>query len=667
MENNQNLLNKIDYLKELSKMFPTRDDAATEIINLNSILALPRGAEHFMSDLHGQADAFTHILNNASGGIKFRIKQLYSNTLSEEQRDELATLIYYPKEKMDIILPDIENKNEWYETNLLRIIEVTKRFSSRYTKSKVRKLFDPNLSYILDELLYNDMESYNKENYYRTIIKSIIDLGYAEKLIISLSSVTKKLAVDELHIIGDVYDRGPEPQEIMNLLDNYHSVDIEWGNHDILWLGASLGSDICVSGVLTNSVRHNNLDIVEDTYGINLRPLANFAEKTYEEAKVWKPRKTTDKDYDNDLEIRQAAKIHKAISVIMYKLEGTFAKEHPEYHMTHRCLLENIDYENSSITIDGKVYHLEDSDFPTIDRNDPYKLTSEEEKIINDLTKAFLNSESLQRHMNIFITKGSMYKIVNNNLLYHALVPLNEDGTLKQVDLGKTKLSGRRLFDYIDAEVRKLFYSRGNNNKNDLDLMWYLWCGPDSPFFGKDKMTTLERVLIKDKSSHKETRNYYYKYQEDRQIIESIMKDFNIESLKDAHIINGHIPVEKINGENPLKAENKLIVIDGGFSKEYQKTTGIAGYTLISGSTGMRLIAHEPFTSKDSAIKNNEDIHSSIDVEQNTTERITNRQTDKGKELLKQISNLKDLISAYEMGLISENKDYIYVKVLRTK
>lgn len=652
------------YLEELSERFPTKESAVTEIINLSSILALPRSVEHFMSDLHGQADAFEHILNNASGGIRFRISQLFNNTLTKEAQDELATIIYYPEEKMKELLPNEKDQNNWYRLTLLKIIEVTKKFSSRYTRSKVRKLYDENLSYILDELLNNEIDEENKDKYYQAIISTIIELGYAPQLIIALSSLIKKLAVDELHIIGDIYDRGPEPHKIMDLLENYHSVDIEWGNHDILWMGSSLGSNICIAGVITNSVRHNNLDILEDVYGINLRPLANFAEETYQDAITWRPRKTTEEDYHQNKIICQAAKIHKAISIIMYKLEGEFAAKHPEYHMTHRRLLDKINYEEKTINIDGKIYQLEDTDFPTIDKNDPYKLTPEEDKIISDLVKAFLNSEALQRHMRIFIEKGSMYKIENNNLMYHALVPLNEDGSLKKVSLGDISLSGKNLFDYLDAKIRKLYYSKGTTSQHELDLMWYLWSGPDSPFFGKDKMTTMERVLIKDKSSHKEKRNYYYKYQEDETVMTNIMHDFGLTDTRNAHIINGHIPVEKINGETPLKANNKVIVIDGGFSKAYQKTTGIAGYTLVSGSTGMRIIAHEPFTSLEDAIINNQDINYSIDIENNSLKRLTIADVDKGKELSRQINDLKLLIQYYDEGLIKENHAYRYVKVL---
>lgn len=449
----------------------------------------------------------------------------------------------------------------------------------------------------------------------------------------------------------------------MDLLENYHSIDIEWGNHDILWMGASLGNDLSVSGVITNSVKYNNLDILENAYGINLRPLANFAEKTYKNALVWRPRKTTEEDYNNDYDIRQAAKIHKAVSIIMYKLEGQLALNHPEYKMEHRRLLDKINYENESIIIDGKEYHLEDVDFPTIDKSDPYTLTEEEKKIIGDLTISFMNSEALRRHIDLFFSKGSMYKIENNNLMYHALVPLNEDGTLKEVSFVEGNLKGKELFDYLDRKVRQLYYNKGNNSKDELDLMWYLWTGPDSPFFGKDKMTNMERVLIKDKASHKEKRNYYYAYQEDSKVVENIMRDFGLIDTKNAHIINGHIPVEKINGENPLKADNKLIVIDGGFSKAYQKTTGIAGYTLISGSTGMRIVAHEPFTSLEDAIANNTDIHSTIEIKETVRKRITISDIDKGRELKREIYFLKLLIRAYDLGIIKENNEFKYIKV----
>lgn len=663
MNTNEEYLQK--YLEELSEKFPTKESAVTEIINLNSILALPRSIEHFMSDLHGQADAFEHILNNASGGIRFRIGQIFNNTLTKEVQDELATIIYYPKEKMAEILPNEKDINNWYRLTLLRIIEVTKKFSSRYTRSKVRKLYDESLSYILDELLNNKLDEENKDKYYKTIISSIIELGYAENLIIALSSLIKKLAVDELHIIGDIYDRGPEPHKIMDLLEKYHSVDIEWGNHDILWLGASLGSNICIAGVITNSVRHNNLDILEDVYGINLRPLANFAENTYDNALIWRPRKTTEEDYYNKKTILQAAKIHKAISIIMYKLEGILGDKHKEYKMSHRRLLDKINYQEKTINIDGVIYPLEDTNFPTIDKNNPYKLTEEEDKIIAELIKSFQNSELLQRHMKVFIEKGSMYKIENNNLMYHALVPLNQDGSLKEVTLDTSTLKGKELFDYLDNKVRNLYYNKGKTSQYDLDLMWYLWSGPDSPFFGKDKMTTLERVLIKDKTSHKEKRNAYYLYQENQEVMEQIMYDFGLTDTTNAHIINGHIPVEKINGETPLKANNKVIVIDGGFSKAYQKTTGIAGYTLVSGSTGMRIIAHEPFTSIKDAITNNEDINYSIDIENTSAKRITIADVDSGKKLQRQINDLKLLIKYYELGLIKEKYNYRYVKVLK--
>ena len=653
----------LEYLKELSKRFTTKDDAIAEIINLNSILALPRNVEHFMSDIHGQADAFCHIMNNASGGIRYRIKQIFDDELSESEQDKLATLIYYPEEKMKLELAHVSDKYSWYETNILRIIEVAKKISSRYTRSKVRKTYKSSLSYTIDELLNNKIEQENKDEYYKMIISSVINLGSAEDLIKALCTLIKQLAVNEFHIVGDIYDRGPEPHKIMDMLGDNPNIDIEWGNHDILWMGASLGNDLSVSGVITNSVKYNNLDILENAYGINLRPLANFAEKTYKNALVWRPRKTTEEDYNNDYDIRQAAKIHKAVSIIMYKLEGQLALNHPEYKMEHRRLLDKINYENESIIIDGKEYHLEDVDFPTIDKSDPYTLTEDEKKIIGDLTISFMNSEALRRHIDLFFSKGSMYKIENNNLMYHALVPLNEDGTLKEVSFVEGNLKGKELFDYLDRKVRQLYYNKGNNSKDELDLMWYLWTGPDSPFFGKDKMTNMERVLIKDKASHKEKRNYYYAYQEDSKVVENIMRDFGLIDTKNAHIINGHIPVEKINGENPLKADNKLIVIDGGFSKSYQKTTGIAGYTLISGSTGMRIVAHEPFTSLEDAIANNTDIHSTIEIKETVRKRITISDIDKGRELKREIYFLKLLIRAYDLGIIKENNEFKYIKV----
>lgn len=656
------------YLKLLSEKYPAKEAVIREIINLSAILNLPKGTEHFMSDIHGEYEAFCHILNNCSGVIREKVMRYFGEEFTKEQCQELCTLIYYPREKMDMLKSAGKLTEEWYRENLNRLIELAKRMSSKYTRSKVRKAMPGDFSYIIDELLHVQKdEDDNQVLYHQKILDTIIEVESADGFIMSLAELIKRLAVDHLHIVGDIFDRGPYPHKIMELLINHHSLDIEWGNHDILWMGASIGSKICISGVITNSVRHNNLNILEDIYGINLRPLANYAEKTYDNALIWRPRHTKEEDYYSNYLVKQSAKIHKAISIIMYKLEGDFALKHPEYNMLHRRLLDKIDYQNKEILIDNTKYSLEDTNFPTIDKNNPYKLTKEEEIIINDLAKSFLNSEALQRHMKIFIDKGNMYKIENNNLLYHALVPLNEDGTLKRVNINGNILSGKRLFDYINLLVKKLYYNKGFNKEEDLDLMWYLWSGPDSPFFGKDKMTTMERVLIKDKTSHKEKRNYYYKYQDNKTVMENIMKDFGITNIENAHIINGHIPVEKINGETPIKAEGKVIVIDGGFSKAYQKTTGIAGYTLVSGSTGMRIIAHEPFTTVENAILNNEDIHSSVDLQESSKVRITIKDTDKGNELQKQIKLLEKLIYYYDNGIINENKEYKYVKVYSRK
>ncbi len=664
--NEQEIKDNLRFLKQLAKSFPTQEDAMTEIVNLSSILALPKSTEHFMSDLHGQGDAFEHILNNCSGVIRNEISRLFKDELSFEEMETLATIVYYPRRKIALELKNVEDKDAWYKRTLRLLIQLGRKVSSKYTRSRVRKNIDPRFAYIIEELLTARINFHDLDAYYDEIFDSIIRYDYAENVIVALTDTIKKLAVERMHIVGDIYDRGPEPHRILDLLLDHPSVDIQWGNHDILWMGAAMGDKTCISGVLTNSFRHGNLELIEDVYGINLRHLLMFAQETYKSALVFRPRKTSVDAYYDNPETNIRAKLHKAIFVIMHKLEGQMSKRNPNFKLDHRLLLEGINKEHSTITIEGVAHPIKDADFPTIDLKDPYKLTEEEQTIIDELQQSFIKSPRLQEHMRFFIERGSMYLIVNNNLLYHALVPMNEDGTFKDVELGGVARHGKELFDYLDSEVKRIYHKDPEERTpEELDLMWYLWCGPDSPFFGKNKMTTFERVEIDDSKTHKEKRNAYYSYQDTEDMAINIMHEFGIENTENSVIVNGHIPVEKINGENPIKANGKLIVIDGGFSRYYQKTTGIAGYTLTYDSRGLYIVAHEPFVSLQKAIEDNADIKATIDVQDilATKGQMTIRDTDKGKDLEEQIASLEMLVQAYEYGMIKEDHRSRLVKI----
>lgn len=664
--NEQEIREDLRFLKQLAKSFPTQEDAMTEIVNLSSILALPKSTEHFMSDLHGQGDAFEHILNNCSGVIRNEISRLFKDELTFEEMETLATIVYYPRQKIALELQHVEDPDAWLKRTLRLLIHLGRKVSSKYTKSRVRKNISPKFRYIIEELLTARVNFHDLDAYYDEIFDSIIRYDYAENVIVALTDAIKRLAVERMHIVGDIYDRGPEPHRILDLLLEHPSVDIQWGNHDILWMGAAMGDKTCISGVLTNSFRHGNLELIEDVYGINLRHLLMFAQETYKSALVFRPRKTSVDSYYDNPETNIRAKLHKAIFVIMHKLEGQMIKRNPNFKLDHRLLLEGLNKEHSTITIEGVTHPIKDADFPTIDMKDPYKLTEEEQQIIDELQQSFLKSPRLQKHMRFFIERGSMYLIVNNNLLYHALVPMNEDGTFKDVELGGVPRHGKELFDYLDSEVKRIYHTDPEERtESELDLMWYLWCGPDSPFFGKNKMTTFERVEIDDSKTHKEKRNAYYSYQDTEDMAINIMHEFGIENTDHSVIVNGHIPVEKINGENPIKANGKLIVIDGGFSRYYQKTTGIAGYTLTYDSRGIYIVAHEPFVSLQKAIEDNADIKATIDVQDilATKGQMTIRDTDKGTEIEEEIHNLEMLVQAYEYGLIKEDNTTKLVKV----
>lgn len=641
------------YLKLLAEKFPTIQDVCTEIINLKAILNLPKGTEHFLSDLHGEYESFLHILKNASGVIKAKIDENFENSMTKEERRKLATLIYYPEEKLELIKKE-ENidMQEFYKITLYRLIEICKIIASKYSRSKVRKAMPKEYEYIIDELLHANQDICDKESYYHQIINTIIQLDRGEAFIVAMSKLIQQLAVDHLHIIGDIYDRGPGPHIIMDELMKHHSIDIQWGNHDIIWMGAASGSEACIFNVLRICSRYNNLDILEDGYGINIRAITEFAMEEYKEDKceIFVPQNAEKIEYLPTLNL--LAKIQKAASIIQFKLEGQIIKNHPEFHMEDRMLLDKINYETGEININGTVYKLLDSYFPTIDPKDPYKITKKEQEIVNKLKKGFINSEKLQRHVKFLYNKGSLYKIYNNNLLIHGCIPMDEKGSLKNYYHNRKKLKGKEFLDYIDQVARQAYFCDIESEEKNYgkDFLWYLWCGENSPIFCKDAMKTFERYFIDDKELQKENKNPFYIFAQNEEICDKLLKEFGIDPEK-GHIICGHIPVKFKSGESPIKANGKLLIIDGGLSKSYQKTTGIAGYTLIYNSYGLMLAEHEPFTSTNDAILKETDLHSSkVIVEKVDRKKI--KDTDIGLELEEQIENLKRLLQAYKKGII---------------
>lgn len=659
MDNTEKIYNNLKYLNSLSKTFPNIQSVSTEIINLRAILNLPKGTEHFVSDVHGEHEAFIHLLNSASGVIHEKIEILYKDILTLDERKKLATLIYYPARKLRLIKEEFQSKeelNDWYRDILEKLIEICRLVSRKYTRSKVRKALPKDFAYILDELLHAPQNEQNKEKYYHEIISTIIDIDRADAFIIALCEVIKRLAVDRLHLLGDIFDRGERPDEIMDLLMSHHSVDIEWGNHDILWMGAAAGSETCICNVLNICLRFSALDLLEIGYGISLRPLVTFAEKAYtDNAVCFTPVQFGEHfaDYDKIL----IAKMRKAITIMLFKLEGQLIKRNPSFEMEPRLLLDKINYDDKTITIEGKVYPILDTELPTVDRNDPYKLTEEEEIVMNELQRAFMHSEKLQRHTRFLYSKGSMYKCFNSNLLLHGCVPMDEDGNFSVVDFdGGNPVSGKSLLDYCDKTARNAFFMSEENplKRKGMDFIWYLWCGKHSPLFGRHAMTTFERCEIADKEVWKEKKDPYYNYTTKLEYCEKILAEFGLDP-KTSHIINGHVPVKIKDGESPLKAGGKLINIDGGFCKHYQKTTGIAGYTLTYNSYCMRLISHEPFKSTEYAIENDFDIISTSNVFETVEKRKTVGDTDTGAELREQIDDLMLLLEAYRNGIIREN------------
>ena len=650
---------ELRYLKLLAQQYPTVQAASSEIINLQAILNLPKGTEHFISDVHGEYEAFIHILNSCSGVIREKIDDLFASTISKTERDELATLIYYPEEKLELLRQQIPDMNEWYRITLHRLIEVCRFVTSKYTRSKVRKALPKDYAYIIDELIHTNYAEADKRDYYENIISTIIDLEQADGFIEAVSGVIKRMAVDHMHIVGDIFDRGPRADIIMDSLLDYHSVDIQWGNHDILWMGAASGSRTLVATVLANSIHYNNLEVIETGYGISLRPLSVFANEVYKDCDVHRfAVKLTGPDADQYSEKDKllSARMHKAITITLFKLEGQKLLRHPEYGMSDRLLLDKIDYENKCITIGDTTYPLEDVDFPTVDRADPYALTPEEDAVINQLTASFLRSEKLQKHIRFLYSKGSLYKVFNGNLLFHGCIPMTADGQLLSFSIGGKERKGREFLDYADTAARQAYYHKLGTPERQLgmDFLWFLWAGRNSPIFGRDRMTTFERRLIKDESAWTEPKNPYYTHYQDPAMCDFLLKEFGLEGPH-CHIINGHIPVKSKKGESPLKGGGKLIVIDGGFCKAYQGTTGIAGYTLIYNSWVLRIVSHEPFCGQKTAIEDNEDIVNNSQVFERMDARIKIAQTDIGRKLQAEADALRDLLAAYKAGAVPED------------
>lgn len=649
-------MNSLHYLNLLSRSFPTIADASAEIINLEAILHLPKGTEHYLADIHGESEAFRHVLKNASGNIKRKVGELFDNEISEHEKKELCTLIYYPEQKLQLVKTATANLDKWYNTTIHQLVMVCRDVASKYTHSKVRKSLPSEFCYIIEELLHERKEDQNKSLYVSVIVDTIISTGRADDFIIAISNVIQRLAIDQLHILGDIYDRGSGAHIVMDTLKSYHSWDIVWGNHDILWMGACAGNRACICNVLRLSLRYANLDTLEE-YGINLVPLATFAMETYgddtcaEFAPVFLKETTTDEKTRMLI-----ARMHKAISIIQFKEEAKIFKRRPLWDMQDRCLLESIDFERNICTIDGTEYKMNHCAFPTVDCNNPNQLTEEEELLMERLHHSFLISEKLRRHVKLLLSHGCMYAIYNSNLLFHASIPLEEDGSLKEVEICEgQKYKGRELMHQIGMMVRSAFARDITQEERDYatDYFLYLWCGKDSPLFDKQKMATFERYFLNDKSIWKENKGNYYHLRDSEEVCDNILDAFGVEG-SNRHIINGHVPVHASRGENPIKAGGKLMVIDGGFSEAYHKETGIAGYTLVYHSRGFELVQHEPFMSTSEAIEHGSDIKSTTEIVEMSGRRLLVSDTDQGRAIRQQICDLKKLLKAYRHGEIKE-------------
>ena len=646
----------IDYLKLLAEQFPDIKSACSEIIRLQSRQKLPKLTEHFMSDIHGEYESFLHILKNASGVIKSKIREIYGRTLSEEDRQMLCTLIYYPEQKLDWIKKREQNLEDWYKITLYRLVEICRMISSKYTRSAVRELLPRSFGDTIDELIQSPTDyGTDKEGYYTESIHCIIKLGQADAFIVDIAQLIQKLAIGRLHIIGDIFDRGPRADIILDTLTHYHSVDIQWGNHDVQWMGAAAGSLACIATVLSISTKYANFDCLEDGYGINMRPLTIFAMETYGTDpcscfRLRNPNHVHLSQHDSAL----WAKMHKAISIIQFKLEGQLIKRHPEFLMDNHIMLDRIDYEHGTVLIEGTKYTLKDKNFPTIDPADPFRLTAEEQALMESLRSSFLHSEKLQKHIRFLYSTGSMYLSYNNNLLYHGCIPMTSDGEFREVTLKGEKVSGKRLLDKAEQIAREGYFGKNGSPEKAYgeDFLWFLWCGCYSPVYGKNKMTSFERYFIDDESTWEEIKDPYYKQSSNPAVCRKILAEFGIDPDAFSHIINGHVPVKIKKGESPVKADGKLLVIDGGLSRAYQSVTGIAGYTLLFNSHGLLLSQHDAFESIESAITEEKDIYSSLDTIATAPKRILVEDTDIGKGCQQRINALSALVDAYQTGKI---------------
>ena len=647
-------------LQLLAQTFPNSESASTEIINLEAILSLPKGTEHFVADIHGEHEAFLHILRNASGNIKRKVYDLFEDSLPKQEMRDLCTLIYYPEKRLEMIEEGSDDDlSGYYARTLLQLIQVCQSVSSKYTRSKVRKALPKQFAYIIEELLHESPNDEDKDAYVQRIVETIVQIGQARNFIIAICNVIHTLSIDQLHILGDIFDRGPGAHIIMDYLLTRENFDLQWGNHDALWMGAAAGQDACIAIVLRLSLRFANLATLEEGYGINLLPLATFAMETYADDPClqFQPIGNLAEVKGDEKRLRLIAQMHKAISVIQFKLEGQLVRQHPEWNIDRRGTLENINLsQNGTYHFEGKDYPLLDTCFPTLDPNDPYKLSPEEEELMKRLHHSFRISEKLQKHIRCLFSHGSMFLVSNSNLLFHASVPLNPDGSLRQVEIDGKAFEGRELMQHIEQRMRLCFQhdTPREQRLEARDFFWYLWCGPDSPLFDKSRMTTFERYFLADPATHHEEKGAYYLLRENPEVCARILDHFGVEG-ETRHIINGHVPIHAAQGENPIKADGMLMVIDGGFSKSYHHTTGIAGYTLVYHSRGFQLIQHEPFTSTAEAVQNGTDIKSSTQIVEMMGRRIRVRDTDRGRQLQEQIKELRQLLRAYRHGLIKEN------------
>ncbi len=648
------------YLSLLSRNFPNIATASTEIINLEAILNLPKGTEHFLADLHGEYEAFQHVLRNASGTIKRKVREIFNETLGHREQQELCTLIYYPERKLDLIKQEIDESDElgdWYFITINRLVRVCRSVSSKYTRSKVHKALPDDYSYIIQELLHETSSDPNKQAYVDVVVRTIISTGQADSFIIAMCNLIQQLTIDRLHILGDVYDRGPSPDKIMDILCNYHDFDFQWGNHDILWMGAASGNDCCIANVVRIALRYGNQSVLEDGYGINLLPLATFALETYadDECERFMPRDTDSLSPEHYRTAALVARMHKAIAIIQFKLEAATIIRRPEFEMDDRLLLHRINRAEATVTVGDAVYPMCDMNFPTVDPDAPYALTPDEQTVVEKLHRSFVRSEKLRRHIKCLFRNGCIYTVANGNLLYHASMPLNDDGTLKDIVIAGNTYHGKALLDCVGNLIREAYFGADTPEQQAfaLDYVWYLWCGKNSPAFDKDKMATFERYFITDKAAHTEVKGAYYRLRDDETVVDMILDEFGVTGQY-RHIINGHVPVKTIKGENPIKAGGKLMVIDGGFSKAYQPETGIAGYTLVYHSRGFQLVQHEPFTSIENAVELGQDIKSTVQLVEMTNHRMMVKDTDKGEELRHQIADLQELLRAFRSGAIKE-------------